>query len=100
MNHAFKLARYYGISISFADLGECGVDELRSEYDPSGPFIRINVRSLENMKPSEAGEFITMAVGHEIYHHREHTGEIPKLESRADREKAANEFAHEMLVRS
>ncbi len=100
MNHAFKLARYYGITISFADLGEWGVDELRSEYDPSGPFIRINVRSIENMNPTEAGEFVTLAVGHELYHHREHVGEIPRLEERADREKAANEFAHELFVRS
>jgi hypothetical protein len=100
MNHAFKLAHYYGVAISFADLGEWGVDELRSEYDPSGPSIRINVRSVENMAPPEAGEFITLAVGHELYHHREHIGEIERLESRADREKAANEFAHELFLRS
>lgn len=100
MNHAFTLARYYGISISFADLGEWGVDELRSEYDPDGPSVRINARSIENMNPGEAGEFVTLAVGHEIYHHREHIGEIERLASRVDREKAANEFARELFVRS
>lgn len=100
MNPAFKLARYYGVTVAFADLGEWGVDELRSEYDPEGPSVRINSRIMETLLPDEAGEFITMALGHELYHHREHIGEVERMPSRVDREKAAVAFARELMQRS
>lgn len=97
MNTALKLARDYGITVAFADLGDWGVDELRSEYDPQGPTIRINSRVAEQMTPAELGEFIVIAVGHELYHHREQIGEISRLEERRDREIAANEFARRLF---
>ncbi len=73
------------------------MDELRSEYDPEGPVIRVNVRVAEQLTVAELGEFVTFAVGHELYHHREHIGEILRLEERKDREIAANEFARKLL---
>ncbi len=97
MNPALVLAREYGVAIEFADLGDWGVDELRSEYDPQGPVIRINMRVAEQMTPAELGEFFALCVGHELYHHREHIGEIPRLEEREDRELAANNFARRLL---
>ncbi len=97
MNTALKLAREYGIQIAFADLGDWGIDELRSEYDPSGPTIRINSRVAEQMTPAELGEFVVLSVGHELYHHREAIGEIACLNERKDREIAANEFARKLL---
>ena len=97
MNTALKLAREYGIEVEFADLGDWGVDELRSEYDPSGPTIRINSRVAEQMTPAELGEFVVISVGHELYHHREAIGEIERLQERKDREIAANEFARRLL---
>ncbi|MBV8637170.1 MAG: hypothetical protein JO322_03735 [Candidatus Eremiobacteraeota bacterium] len=97
MNPALKLAREYGIEIAFADLGDWGIDELRSEYDPSGPTIRINSRVAEQMTPAELGEFVVLSVGHELYHHREAIGEIPRLNERKDREIAANDFARRLL---
>lgn len=97
MNPALKLAREYGIQIVFADLGDWGIDELRSEYEPSGPTIRINSRVAEQMTPAELGEFVILSVGHELYHHREAIGEIPCLSERKDRELAANEFARKLL---
>ena len=97
MNTALKLAREYGITVAFADLGDWGVDELRSEYDPAGPTIRINSRVAEQMTPAELGEFIVISVGHELYHHREAIGEILRLEERRDRELAANDFARKLL---
>ena len=100
MNPALKLAREYGINIVFADLGDWGVDELRSEYDPSGPTIRINSRVAEQMTPAELGEFVVISVGHELYHHREAIGEIPRLDERKDREIAANDFARRLLERA
>ena len=96
---ALQLAREYGVGVMFADLGDWGIDELRSEYDPSGPTIRINIRVAEQMTPAELGEFVTFSVGHELYHHREAIGEIPKLEERKDREIAANDFARKLLER-
>lgn len=97
MNTALKLAREYGVRIEFADLGDWGVDELRSEYDPSGPAIRINLRVAEQMVAPELADFITMSVGHELYHHREHIGEISRLPDRRSRELAANDFARKLL---
>ena len=97
MNRALALAREYGVAVEFADLGDWGVDELRSEYDPAGPVIRINMRVAEQMTPEELGEFVVLCVGHELYHHREHLGEIPRLEERKERELAANEFARRLL---
>ncbi len=97
MNTALKLAREYGVDVQFADLGDWGVDELRSEYDPQGPTIRINTRVAEQLSPSELGEFVAFSVGHELYHHRETIGEIPRLNERKDREIAANEFARKLL---
>ncbi len=90
---AFDLARQYGVRIEYADLGDWGMDELRSEYDPSGPVIRVNQRVIDQLPPVEAQDFIAFAVGHEMYHHREHCGEIPRLADRAARETAANDFA-------
>jgi len=97
MNTALKLAREYGVDIRFADLGDWGVDELRSEYDPSVPAIRINIRVAEQMTADELGEFVAFAVGHELYHHREAIGEIEKFPERKDRETAANAFSRRLL---
>ena len=97
MNSALKLARDYGVDIFFADLGDWGIDELRSEYDPKGPVIRINIRVAEQMTAAELGEFVAFSVGHELYHHREHIGEIDMLPERKDREIAANAFSRRLL---
>jgi hypothetical protein len=97
LNTALKLAREYGFKVSFADLGDWGVDELRSEYDPKGPEIRINIRVAEMLAGEEFADFVSMCVGHEIYHHREFIGEIPELPSRRDREIAADAFARKLL---
>ena len=99
MNTALKLAREYGVDIGFADLGDWGIDELRSEYDPKGPAIRINIRVAEQMGADELGEFVAFSVGHELYHHREAIGEIEKLRERKDREIAANAFSRRLLDR-
>ena len=98
MHPVFELAKRYGVEIEYADLGEWGVDELRSEYDPEGPVIRVNKRVIENLTPAEIGDFIAFSIAHELYHHREHRGEIPQLANRAARETAANDFARRMLT--
>ncbi len=99
MNNALKLAREYGVVVSFSDLGDWGIDELRSEYDPRVPEIRINSRVAEQMNAYELGEFVTFAVGHELYHHREHIEEIPRLGERKEREIAADDFARMLAGR-
>ncbi len=98
MSEALRRARALGVAVEFADLGEWGVDELRSEYDPQGPTIRVNLRIAEHLPSSELGEFISLAVGHELYHHRERTNEVARLENRATREFAANEYARSLLA--
>ena len=37
-----------------------------------------------------------LAIGHELYHHREAIGEIPVLPTRAAREAAADAYAREL----
>jgi hypothetical protein len=97
MNAVFELAKRYGLEIEYADLGDWGVDELRSEYDPQGPAIRVNKRIIENLPVAEIGDFIAFAIAHELYHHRERCGEVPRLSDRAARETAANEFARKLM---
>jgi hypothetical protein len=96
MHPVFELAKRYGVEVEYADLGDWGMDELRSEYDPDGPVIRINKRVIENLTVAEIGDFIVFSVGHELYHHREHCGEIPYVLDRGARETAANQFARSL----
>jgi Zn-dependent peptidase ImmA (M78 family) len=98
MYAVLELASRCGIAIEYADLGEWGVDQLRSEYDPDGPVIRINTRVIEGLPVAEIGRFIAFCVAHELYHHREHVGEIPQLRDRRAREAAADDFARRMLA--
>ena len=93
MNRALSQAFAYGVSVRFADLGDWGGDELRSEYDPHVPEIRLNVRVAAALPACELGEFVALAVGHELYHHREYIGEVAVLPLRSAREAAAAEFA-------
>lgn len=85
MNVAFELCRTYGVCVRFAELGDWGKDELRAEYDPAGPEIRIHVR-LER-------DLVARAIGHELYHHREAIGEIGVLANKRAREAAADAYA-------
>ena len=100
MNAALTLARSYGVAVGFADLGDWGSAELRSEYDPNGPAIRLNARVAERMASGDLGAFVTMAIAHELYHHRERIGEIAVIGNRAARERAADRYARELLERS
>ncbi len=97
MKSALELARSYGVRVCFADLGEWGAAELRSEYDPATPEIRLNIACAARLSVAELGEFVALAVGHELYHHRESIGEIRTLSGRDERESAASRFALEFL---
>jgi hypothetical protein len=96
---ALSLARSYGVTVAFADLGAWGENDLRAEYDPSVPEIRLNLRYAQALAPPELGEFVALAVGHELYHHREAIGEVPVLRDRSARESAAADYARELLER-
>ena len=97
MHAVLELAKHYGVEIEYADLGEWGMDELRSEYDPEGPVIRVNNRVIENLPVANIGGFIAFAVAHELYHHREHCGEVARFPDRAARENAADAFARKLV---
>lgn len=98
MSAAHGAARAYGVDIVFADLGDWGATELRSEYDPSGPQIRINTRIVERYEGDARDEFVARCVFHELYHHREAIGEVRRQRSRRAREAAADAFARAMLA--
>ncbi|HYL27401.1 MAG TPA: hypothetical protein VEW74_06160 [Candidatus Nitrosotalea sp.] len=100
MNGALARARAYGLGVRFADLGDWGRDELRSEYDPEVPEIRLNLRVACALSIAELGEFIELAVGHELYHHRERIGEVAVERDRRARESAADAFARSLLERA
>jgi len=63
-----------------------GSVRLIAEYDPDGPTIRVNRRELPHVA-------LEHAIAHELYHHREAIGEIPRLRDRTERERAADAFA-------
>ncbi|HEY2473525.1 MAG TPA: hypothetical protein VGI19_01870 [Candidatus Cybelea sp.] len=87
---AQELAREYGVSVRFVNLGDWGVHELRSEYNPLPPEILVHERL--------APQFVAHAIGHELYHHREAIGEVPVLSTRAQREAAADAYARELAT--
>lgn len=85
---ALELARAYGVAVEVADLGDWGGAQLVAEYDPAGPVIRVHAGALERWE---------LAVAHELYHHRERIGEVPRLRDRAARERAAHAFARDLV---
>ena len=84
------------VQITFDDLGDWTPATLISEYDPAGPFIRINVRALERLcgdDPAARSALINEAIAHELYHHREAIGDVARCKSHTARERAAREYA-------
>lgn len=100
MTASLEMACAYGVAVRFADLGAWGDAQLRSEYDPAVPEIRINLRVASTLDGAQLGEFVALAVGHELYHHREAIGATPRLRERSAREAAATDFAYALLRRS
>ncbi len=100
MSEALRLAREYNVAVRFDDLGDWDDGELRAEYDATIPEIRINQRIVEALPGAERDRFVALAIGHELYHHREHLGEIPTLPKRAEREAAADAYALKLLDES
>jgi predicted transcriptional regulator len=86
------MARAYGVAVEFADLGAWGAAELRSEYDPGGPVIRINQRL------AMRDELVALCIYHELYHHREAIGDVRRQPSRRAREAAADAFARAQML--
>jgi hypothetical protein len=86
---ATALCAQYGVRVCFADLGDWGDAELRAEYDPGVPEIRIN-RHL-------SADLVEFAILHELYHHREAIGEIALQRDRAMREAAADAYAAQLV---
>ena len=78
------LAAAYGLRIERADLGDWGNVRLIAEYDPAGPTIRIDARVVRD---------VDRAIAHELYHHREAIGEVPRIADRRAREAAADAYA-------
>ena len=88
------------IAVVIEDLGTWGASELRSEYDPSGPAIRINSNFLAGLPAGERAAAIAFAIGHELYHHREYCGDVPIAGDRSARETAADDFARFLTERA
>ena len=78
------------IPVLLDDLGDWGDAQLRSEFDPEGPVIRINSRIADALSREEKDRFIAACIAHELYHYGEAAGMIPKLQTRREREAAAS----------
>jgi hypothetical protein len=98
VKNALDMAQQYGVTVEYADLGDWGRAELRSEYDPNGPVIRINGRVIVALEADARDDFIAKCIFHELYHHREAIGEVRRRHGRRAREAAADAFARAMLA--
>lgn len=96
MPDVLAIAAAYCVRVELADLGDWGRVRLVAEYDPEGPVIRVDPMVV---RPGEMCDGLALAVAHELYHHREAIGEIPRIAERTAREAAADAFA-ERLVRA
>ena len=94
MSDARRVAAAYGVRVEVRDLGDWAAVTLVAEYDPDGPVIRVNERTLARTGSSDA---IDRAIAHEIYHHREAIGEVERIADRRARERAADAFADELV---
>jgi hypothetical protein len=97
--NALALARSYGVAVRFAELGDWGALELRAEYDPAIPEIRLSRRVARRLRGRALRAFVLLAVGHELYHHRERIGEVAVIVRRSAREAAADAYAHALTQR-
>jgi hypothetical protein len=93
-----RVAADYGVRVEVADLGAWGDARLLAEYDPDGPTIRVNERTLPHGSSCAVRDAIDRAIAHELYHHREAIGEVPRLRDRGARERAADAFAAALLA--
>lgn len=91
------IAAAYGVRVELAQLGDWGSARLIAEYDPDGPAIRINESALPKGSSCDVRDAIDRAIAHELYHHREAIGEIPRIAGRAAREAAADAFAERLV---
>jgi len=91
------IAAAYGVRVELADLGDWGCATLVAEYDPDGPAIRINENALPAGSSCAVRDAIDRAIAHELYHHREAIGEIPRIAGRSAREAAADAYAETLL---
>ena len=91
------IAAAYGVRVELDDLGGWNDTQLVAEYDPDGPVIRVNERAIPTGSSCVAREHIDRAIAHELYHHREAIGEVPRLPDRAARERAADAFAEQLI---
>jgi uncharacterized membrane protein len=87
------LADAYGVRVEVTDLGAWGDARLIAEYDPDGPTIRVNERTLPHGSSCTVREAIDRAIAHELYHHREAIGEVARIADRTARERAADAYA-------
>ncbi|MBV9277152.1 MAG: hypothetical protein JOZ97_02850 [Candidatus Eremiobacteraeota bacterium] len=92
------LLRAQGIVLEFADLGVYAECELRSEFDPAGPIIRINMRLIDTMSPERRDPFVTHAIAHELFHYFEDRGDVQRVRDRKVREANAERFAQNLAA--
>ena len=88
-----------GLRVEIADLGVWGGAVLISEYDGQAGTVRVNARALAAFGATAGAgradieQLRNFAIAHELFHHYEARGLVPRLRGRARREAAADVFA-------
>ena len=78
MNAALRLARAYGVAVSFADLGDWGTANCDRNTIRAVRRFASTLRVARRLSGTALREFVALAIAHELYHHREHIGEIAR----------------------
>jgi hypothetical protein len=74
------------------DNDDAGTESTHPDIASTEPNVTLSLS-----KGAPQCDAIDHAIAHEMYHHREAIGEIPRLADRAARERAADAFADELL---
>jgi hypothetical protein len=100
VSDARAVAAAFGLVVELIDLGDWGTVTLISEYDARARAIRVNRRALDafhaafgDRAADATRDFINLAIAHELYHHREAIGEVPRFATGREREAAADAYA-------
>ena len=99
-SRALQMARNYGVRVELAYLGDWGASNLYAEYEPRGPIIRLDREYVRALSGAKRYTFVSLAIGHELYHHCERIGAVQRIHDRVARENAADAFARALLPRA
>jgi len=92
-----RAAAALGLRVVVEEFG-AAARSIAAEYDPRARAIRVSARLLA--APGDAGGVLAACVAHEIYHHLEFLGRVPRAGSAREREARADAYARRSFALS